>query len=694
MLRWPTRKETFMTEATRKILLCSCEDTMPVDAAAVGRGCPGTTVSTSHHLCRSEIAKFTAAAREGGLTVACTQEEAAFRSAAEDAGLSSELTFVNVREMAGWSSEAAAAGPKMAALLAAAAVVVPPPPAVTYVSEGIALILGRNESAIAAAKLLADHLDITVLLTGDEDVPPPQASAFPIRFGRVKSAKGYLGAFEVTIDGFSEPAASSRAKLVPGPVRNGAVSKPHVILDLTGRPPLFSAHDLREGYLRADPGDQSAVLAAVLKARELTGTFDKPRYVTFKPDLCAHSRSRITGCTRCLDVCPAGAISPAGNMVAIDPHICGGCGSCAAVCPTGAASYAVPAADLLMQQLRAALVAYRTAGGTVAPLVLVHDRAHGQDVILAAARFGDGLPAHAIPLAVSETTQLGIEQCSAALAYGAAGVRVLTRAKPKHDIASLRATLEMASTLGRALGYGGAICSTIETDDPDHLVAALRGPVLATPAKQPSSFLPQGGKRDIQRLALREMHRVAPAPVETVALPKGAPFGAVNIKSEGCTLCLACVAACPPHALTANDDRPQLNFDESLCVQCGLCAATCPERVITLDPRLNFAAFSAGPVTLKEEEPFCCTRCSKPFGVKSTIDKITAKLEGQHWMFSGGNSSRLDLIRMCDTCRVEVVTNEGIDPYAGAARAAPKTSDDYLREREAAMLAKIAKGDA
>lgn len=683
-----------MTEVTRKILLCSCEDTMPVDAAAVGRGCPGTVVTTARQLCRTEIAKFIEAAQEGSVTVACTQEEPAFLSTAQDAGLSSELTFVNVREMAGWSSESKATGPKMAALLAAAAVVVPPPSAVSYTSDGVVLILGRNDSAIAAAKLLADHLDITVLLNGEEDVPPPHASVFPIRFGRVKSAKGHLGAFVVTIDGFGQPAASSRAKLIPGPVRDGALSKPDVILDLTGRPALFSAPDLREGYLRADPDDQSAVLRSVLKARELTGTFDKPRYITFKQELCAHSRSRITGCTRCLDVCPAGAISPAGNSVAIDPHICGGCGSCAAVCPTGAASYAVPAADVLMQTLRAALVAYRMAGGTVAPLVLFHDRTHGQELILAAAQSGDGLPAHAITLVVNETTQLGIEQCAAALAYGAAGVRVLTRSKPKHDIASLRATLDTASTLGEALGYGEATCATIETDDPAQLMSALREGAPASPAARTSSFLAQGGKRDIQRLALREMHRVAPAPVETVALPKGAQFGAVHVKSDGCTLCLACVSACPPHALTANDDRPQLNFDESLCVQCGLCAATCPERVIALEPRVNFAAFAAGPLTLKEEEPFCCTRCAKPFGVKSTIEKITAKLEGRHWMFSGGNSGRLDLIRMCDTCRVEVMTNEGIDPYAGPARAAPKTSDDYLREREAAMLAKIAKGDA
>ena len=121
----------------------------------------------------------------------------------------------------------------------------------------------------------------------------------------------------------------------------------------------FRAADLRDGYLRADPGDPAAVLRAVLKARDLTGTFDKPRYIYFTEDLCAHSRSKIVGCRRCLDLCPTGAITPAGDHVAIDAHICAGCGQCAAACPTGAASYALPPSDALLRKLRTLLSAYR-----------------------------------------------------------------------------------------------------------------------------------------------------------------------------------------------------------------------------------------------------------------------------------------------------------------------------------------------
>jgi ferredoxin len=184
------------------------------------------------------------------------------------------------------------------------------------------------------------------------------------------------------------------------------------------------------------------------------------------------------------------------------------------------------------------------------------------------------------------------------------------------------------------------------------------------------------------RLALRELHRAAPTPVDIVALPDGAPFGAVEINVAGCTLCLACVSACPTGALGDDPERPLLRFTEDACVQCGLCKATCPEKVISLVPRLDFRAATAISRTLKEEEPFHCIRCGKPFGVKSTIERVTAKLAGQHWMYAAG-SKRIDVLKMCEDCRVGAVMEDDFDPHGAPPRPAVRTSDDYIREREA-----------
>ena len=352
-----------MADGPRKVLICSCEDTMPLDIGAIKRGCRGASVLTAHQLCRAELDKFRAAAAGGEpLTVGCTQEAPLFAEVAETSA--ADIKYVNIRETAGWSADAAAAGPKMAALIAAAAEPAPEIPFVSFTSEGVILIYGRDEQAVEAAGLLKDHLDVTVLIKPPADVAPPRVTDFPVVKGTIRQAKGYLGTFEIIVDDYAQPAPSSRGALTFGPAKNNAVSKCDLLLDISGGAPLFSASDLREGYLRADPGDPAAVMRAVLKARDLVGTFDKPRYITFTEDICAHSRSKIVGCNRCLDLCPTGAITPAGNHVAIDAHICAGCGQCAAVCPTGAASYALPPADTLMRRLRALLTTYHEAGGT------------------------------------------------------------------------------------------------------------------------------------------------------------------------------------------------------------------------------------------------------------------------------------------------------------------------------------------
>jgi ferredoxin len=666
-----------MADRPPKILICSCEDTMPLDKSAVERGCRGAEVSSARQLCRAELEKFRAATAGGEpVIVGCTQEAPLFAETAGDA----DVTYANLRETAGWSKDAHAAGPKMAALLAAAAEPAPEVPFVSLTSDGVILIYGRDEQAIEAGNLLKDHLDVTVLIKPPAEVAPPRVTEFPVVQGGIRSAKGYLGAFELIVDGYAQPAPSSRGTLSFAAARDGAVSRCDLVLDISGDASLFSAADLRDGYLRADPGDPAAVLKAVLKARDLVGTFDKPRYVAFTADLCAHSRSRIIGCTRCLDLCPAGAIAPAGDHVAVDAYICAGCGQCAAVCPTGAAAYALPSADTLMRKLRVLLTAYREAGGRE-PVVLVHDEAHGTPLIEALARGGDGLPADVLPFSVNEVTQIGLEAIAAAFAYGAAAVRFLLREKPRHDVTGLTRTLALAEPILVGLGFGSARVATIETDDPDALADALRAIEKREGTPRPATFLPVGGKRDAMRLALRELQRAAPDPVDLIALPAGAPFGAIEINVEGCTLCLACVSACPTGALSDNAERPMLRFAEDACVQCGLCKATCPEKVITLTPQLDFRAATATARVLNEEEPFHCIRCNKPFGVKSTIERVAAKLEGRHWMFKD-SAQRLEVIKMCEDCRVVAITEQEFDPYGETPRPRPRTTEDYLRERE------------
>jgi len=670
-----------MAEGPRSILICSCEDTVPLDGETVRRACRASVVIEGRQFCRTELERFRkAAANGGGVTIACTQEAPLFEEVAGEIERAGTINFVNIRETAGWSKDSDKAGPKIAALIAASAEPVPETSFVPVMSDGVTLIYGKDEQAIEAAALLKEHLDVTVLMKPEADIAPARVTEFPVVKGTIRAAKGYLGSFEVTVDDYAAPVPSSRGKLEFGSSRNAATSRCDILLDLSGERPLFSAADLRDGYLRADPADPAGVLRAVLKARDLTGTFDKPRYIAFTQDLCAHSRSKIVGCHRCLDLCPTGAITPAGDHVSIDAHICAGCGQCAAACPTGAASYALPPSDALLRRLRTLLSTYREVGGKQA-IVLFHDGDHGSELIEMLARHGDGLPANVLPVRVNELTQIGLEAVAAAIAYGAAAVRFLARAKPRHEITGLQNTVDLVQPILAGLGFRGPRTGIIETDDPDALGNTLRAIAPLDVTAKPATFSATGRKREVMRLALRELHASAPEPVNIVPLPAGAPFGTIEVNVEGCTLCLSCVSACPTGALSDDPERPMLRFAEDACVQCGLCKATCPEKVIDLKAQIDFRAATAMSRIIKQEEPAECIRCGKPFGVKSSVERVVAKLEGKHWMYKD-SKKRLDVIRMCEDCRVVAMAEEQFDPFGAPQRPRLRTSDDYIRERE------------
>lgn len=168
------------------------------------------------------------------------------------------------------------------------------------------------------------------------------------------------------------------------------------------------------------------------------------------------------------------------------------------------------------------------------------------------------------------------------------------------------------------------------------------------------------------------------APCDVIALPDGAPYGSLEIDVAGCTLCLACVGACPTGALSDNPDCPQLSFTESACVQCGICVATCPEKVIRRLPRYSFLSAALSPGIVKREEPFRCVGCGKPFGTRSSIARVKARLKGVHAMFR--SEAQLRLIEMCDTCRITAMSEAGDDPFRGAPRPLPRTAEDYLSD--------------
>ena len=644
-----------------RLLLCDCLGSQTVDASAIGEVTSLDPSKVYTNLCGTQTGSAAKAIEAGDVMIACMQESAFFEMLAGELGVDAP-GFVDIRDRAGWSDQGAKAGPKQAALAAEAALNLPVAKVVDVISEGTCLIVGAGEAVFAAAAQLCDTLAVTVLQTDTSDVPLDRR--FDVVRGQVRNLNGALGQFEVRINGFAQLLPGGRGAFAFSDPKDGAVSECDVVIDLTGDPAMVPAPHKREGYLRADPRQPVAVAAVLAEAAQMVGTFEKPLYIALEPALCAHSRAEQTGCSKCLNICPTGAITSAGDHVAIDPMICAGCGACAALCPSGAIAYDAPPVSAVFRRLDALSSTYRKAGGK-APRLLVHDADLGGEMISLAARFGRGLPSDVIPFAMDSLAAFGHAEMMAALSCGFASVDVLLAPRTERD------TPEHEAMLANALSGGGRV-QVIDMVDPDALSDHLYGGDVPNPVVSPS--LPIGTRRQVARVAAKAMMPEA----EMLPLPENAPYGAVLVNTDSCTLCLSCVSLCPSGALGDNPDLPQLLFQEDACLQCGLCATICPETAITLEPRMNLTDAAFSQVVLNEEEPFACIECGSLFGVKSTIEKITEKLAGKHSMFATSDAAKM--IQMCDNCRIQAQYHSQNNPFSLGEPRIPRTTDDYLKE--------------
>jgi ferredoxin len=501
----------------------------------------------------------------------------------------------------------------------------PPEPLATvgYHSAGRTLLIGSAADVLPLADRLASGLSVTVLLLDEGDEKAP-LRLYPVFRARAIVLSGWLGAFHAT---WQAPGSAP------------AQDKFDLVLDL-GASPQITTHQRPHGYY-APGADAAARAAAVDELLEMVGDFEKPKYFSYKERLCAHSRNQLVGCNACVEICSAGAISGAGDLVKVNPYLCAGCGACTTVCPTGAISYAYPSASHTGGRIKTVLNAYLEAGG-LEPVLLLH----GLEGAALLAQVES--PGRLLPLGLHHTASTGIELWLTAVAYGAAGITVLmTEAEAPQYAAALGQQMEVAQAILDGLGYAGPHLQLLRVSSLDELTVALQHAPRGDSPAQRAGYNVAADKRNTLDYALDHLYRHAPAAAPEVPLPPAAPFGTLAVDSAACSLCMSCVGVCPTSALMDGQNAPQLRFVEKNCVQCGLCATTCPEDAIRLVPRMNFTETRKQTVVLNETQPFHCIRCNKAFGTLRMVETMLARLSS-HPAFAGN----LERMRMCGDCRV------------------------------------------
>jgi len=519
-------------------------------------------------------------------------------------------------ELAANSTQIRNARAREAGLAAVAELSSDPTGLIKYQSQGRVAVIG-NANAIEIAARLDRNLQPQVLLLEEAGETNTQVLAVGERRVHIE---GYLGAFKIRLG--EEGAADMETVSVD------------LILDLSPTP-ILSMVMKPPGYFA--PALEDGALAGVMdELAQMVGSFEKPRYFAYDPSVCAHGRSGTTACRRCIDACPAEAITSLAESIEVDSNLCQGGGVCATVCPSGAISYNYPGASDTLVRIKTLLRHYEQQGGQDPLVVFVAD--------------GDAEPTslqqgNLLPVVVEELASVGLEVWLSTLAYGARAVLLLDDGTaPGAVLRAIEEQVEVTGEILAAMGYAPDAVRVITPVDLSTDFAELMAEIAG------AGFSGIGGKRQTAYLAIDHLYDQATRPKPLANLSVGAPFGTAYVTEKDCTLCFACVGACPGKALQAGEGDPQLRFIEANCLQCGMCTRTCPENAIWIMPRLLFDRPARHKLRiLYEEEPFCCTSCGKPFATRSVIDSMFAKLQG-HWMFQDERARKR--LTMREDCRV------------------------------------------
>ena len=506
-------------------------------------------------------------------------------------------------------------------------------PTVRYHSRGSCLVFGPPERVEMALDLMPPELHC---ITFSSRLP---VGGDPERcfVGQVARVRGHLGNFRARV------VTPGGEWLDPGSLSPGGDGRFDMVLDLEDQP-LLESEVKPYGYRHCPTTDPEVLEPAVRSLPQWLGEVHKPRFFHYHEALCVHDRQGVSGCQRCLEACPAGAIQPGESGIQVDPYLCQGCGTCTLVCPGGALEYAWPEPRVIHQRLQQLLEGYVSMAEGRPSILFYEDTADDPARLEELAGL---LPERILPFPLPALAAIGADSWLLALAGGVQQVLLLiTPGIPTATLHHLEAQVAATRRLLRTLEMDPDRLQLLHRHELKGLAPNLADTGMEVSGQPDATTLPEGKRaRLLSAIGKLATHRQTGATFDD-SIELG--LGSLSVDGARCTLCQACINLCPVSALSLQDSA--LHYRPANCLQCGLCVQGCPEGAMRQVASFPLAALDSGSLCLhRSAGQASCILCGTPFADRRMVERSIEILQG----LPDFDARQIDLLRMCPRCRQE-----------------------------------------
>jgi len=338
---------------------------------------------------------------------------------------------------------------------------------------------------------------------------------------------------------------------------------------------------------------------------------------------CTRARSPLSQCSRCVDICPPGALAFSEQGIEIADH-CVECGLCAGVCPTEALQIQEPTELVLLDKIEAS----GAQGGAAAIGCRRQPQLNPRGWAVPCL----GSLSRALLLVLDQSPfpvylvmdEEKCAQCPAARGY-------------QHCLGLLGEVRELLQTLGLK---GGALRPVREAPP----VKTAKPKASADPSRRAFFRSLLAGVKQVPAMViqtvLEEPVQEAPA-VQPIQPVEGVETGRLRLLKRGlqgrqddkrafgwlarpavhsaCYFCRACTVLCPVGAIKCSEDY-RLTVDTGRCTGCGLCADICLYRSLVMVPGPIGNLFREEPVLLAQGVKGRCRSCGQEMIASEKIE--------------------------------------------------------------------------